>query len=146
MTTTVGDSKIARAPVASPARAERWRQWIAVPVSGFLTALRAPLRGAGAAPVDDGGSRFVPVRSAPSSSPWASPPPSLAALHAYTRGGEWVPGERAPVLEFLGKSYGYLIAIPVHAVAYAVLWVVERPTRLLLASVIWLALDWTATS
>ncbi len=141
MTATVGDGKVARAGVASPARAGLWWRRLVVALSGLLNTLGEPLRHPGVA--GDGGSRFVPVRKGPA--PWTTPPPSLDALHRYTSGGEWVPGERAPVLEFLGKAYGYLISIPVHAAAYAVLWLVARPTRLLLAVVIVAALRWTAS-
>lgn len=74
---------------------------------------------------------------------WSLAPPSVADLAAYTRSGHWVPGERAPVLEAIGKAYGYLVAIPVSAALYALAWVLQRPARLLLAVlllfVLWLA-------
>lgn len=72
----------------------------------------------------------------------ATPPPSLAAMAAYTRAGNWVPGERHPWLEAAGKAYGYLVALPVSAALYAVSLVFQRPGRLALASfvltVVWL--------
>lgn len=61
---------------------------------------------------------------------WTATPPSLAALAAYTAAGDWVPGEQHPVLEFFGKVYGYALALPVTAAAYAALWLLARPLRL----------------
>lgn len=102
---------------------------VAVTLRAWWAALTAPLAGGRDA-----------VRG---SSPWQAAPPSLASLATYTREGSWVPGERAPWLEILGKGYGYVISLPVHAAAYGVLWVLARPTRLLIACVLGAALRWT---
>lgn len=67
---------------------------------------------------------------------WTAQPPSLADLAAYTRAGAWVPGERAPLLEALGKVYGYVIAIGSSVVLYTLAWVIQRPTRLTLTLVL----------
>jgi len=73
---------------------------------------------------------------------WAESPASIADLLAYTKAGDWVPGEQAPVLEFLGKVYGYLVAVPTSIALYAVAWLLQRPGRLALACfvalVVWL--------
>jgi len=73
---------------------------------------------------------------------WSESPASIAELVAYTAAGDWVPGERAPVLEFLGKAYGYLVAVPVSIALYAVAWLLQRPGRFALACfvglVVWL--------
>lgn len=63
-------------------------------------------------------------------------PSSIAALLAYTRAGGWVPGERPDWVEWPGKAYGYVVAVPVTAALYAVAAVVARPSRLLLAGVV----------
>lgn len=73
-----------------------------------------------------------------------TPPPSLADLAAYTRAGEWVPGERHPWLEAAGKAYGYLVALPVSAALYAISLLIQRPGRLALASFV-LAVVWLTT-
>ena len=76
------------------------------------------------------------------SSIWSESPASIADLVAYTAAGDWVPGEQAPVLEFLGKAYGYLVAVPVSVALYAVAWLLQRPGRFalacLVALVVWL--------
>jgi len=73
---------------------------------------------------------------------WATHPPSLAELWEYTRTGGWMPGDRAPILEFLGRVYG-LAALTFTAVTYGYLFVLQRPPRVFLAigaiAVTWLA-------
>jgi hypothetical protein len=63
---------------------------------------------------------------------WAETPASVRACLDYTRAGGWMPGDRAPWLEWLGKGYGYGIAVPATVVGFAALWVVQKPTRLFL--------------
>ncbi len=65
--------------------------------------------------------------------PWTAQPPSLEALVEYTRAGGWVPGEHPEWVEAPGKVYGYLVALPVTAVLYALALIVQRPSRLVLA-------------
>lgn len=69
-------------------------------------------------------------------------PPSLADLAAYTRAGDWIPGERHPWLEAAGKVYGYLVALPASAALYAISLIMQRPGRLVLTAfvltVVWL--------
>lgn len=77
-----------------------------------------------------------PARVRRPSELWSTPPTSVADLLAYTRSGAWVPGERAPVLEAAGKAYGYLVAVPVSVLLYAVAWLLQRPGRLLLGAVV----------
>lgn len=99
-----------------------------------LVATLGSWRGALVAPFAGAGERAAGL------SPWAAPPPSLAELHRYVADGEWVPGDRAPILEFLGRAFGFLVVLPVHAVAYGALWVLARPTRLGIAAVLGFAL------
>lgn len=63
---------------------------------------------------------------------WAETPASVRACLDYTREGGWMPGDRAPWLEFLGKAYGYCIAVPCTVAGFAALWVVQKPSRLFL--------------
>ncbi|MFC5992920.1 hypothetical protein ACFQE5_01695 [Pseudonocardia hispaniensis] len=100
----------------------------------LVQALVAPLTES-RKPVEPGETIKVKQRST-----WNQAPPSLAALASYTAAGEWVPGEQAPVLEFMGKVYGYGVAIPVSIALYAVAWVLQRPSRLLLFAVLALVL------
>ena len=69
-------------------------------------------------------------------------PPAVIELIGYTRAGDWVPGDQAPFLEFLGKAYGWLIAVPISLVLYSVAWLLQRPARLTLAvfiaAIVWL--------
>lgn len=71
-----------------------------------------------------------------------TPPPALAEIVAYTRSGAWVPGEQAPWLEFFGKAYGWLLAVPVSLCLYVVAWLLQRPARLAtataVAGIVWL--------
>jgi hypothetical protein len=71
-----------------------------------------------------------------------TPPPALAEIVAYTRSGAWVPGEQAPWLEFLGKAYGWVLAVPISLCLYVVAWLLQRPARVALASavggIVWL--------
>lgn len=63
---------------------------------------------------------------------WAEKPASVRDCLDYTREGGWMPGDRAPFLEWLGKGYGYGIAVPATALMDSVEWVVQKPTRLFL--------------
>jgi hypothetical protein len=100
-------------------------------------------------PVTERVKRLLPTRTSRSPAPratrssiWSESPASIADLVAYTAAGDWVLGEKAPVLEFLGKAYGYLVAVPVSVVLYAVAWLLQRPGRFalawLVALVVWL--------
>lgn len=67
---------------------------------------------------------------------YADAPASVADIVTYTRSGSWMPGQAAPVLEALGKAYGYAVAVPASLALYTVAWLVQRPARLGLAVVI----------
>ena len=67
---------------------------------------------------------------------WSESPASIKSLVEYTKAGDWVPGEQAEILEFFGKAYGYLIAVPVSAALYAIAWLLQRPGRFLLTCVV----------
>jgi hypothetical protein len=60
-------------------------------------------------------------------------PASIQELVAYTRDGDWVPGDQHQVLEALGRAYGYLIAIPVSFLLYGACWALQRPLRFVTA-------------
>lgn len=133
MTTTESDGKVARARGATSARVQPGaRRLLAclLPLAVTVRAWWAALTGFTAGT----GSGVAGL------SPWTSPPPSLAELYEYVDSGDWVPGERAPVLEFLGRAFGFAVVIPVHALAYGLLWVLARPTRVFIAAVLGLAL------
>lgn len=70
-------------------------------------------------------------------------PVSLADVVAYTQEGGWVPGDQPEALEIAGRIYGYLVAVPVTAAAYALAWLVQHPLRLVIALVIGVVL-WVA--
>lgn len=65
-----------------------------------------------------------------------TPPPALAEIVAYTKSGAWVPGERAPWLEFLGKTYGWALAVPISVALYVVAWLLQRPARVAITAVV----------
>ena len=69
-------------------------------------------------------------------------PATVHQVWKYTRAGGWVPGKRARRIEFFGKLYGYLIAVPVTALAFIALWFVQRPTRVVFGVILWFALGW----
>jgi len=59
---------------------------------------------------------------------WSQPRPSLSQLAAYAWRGSWT-GEDT-TSRTLGRVYAALVSIPLHALAYVVLWLIERPARL----------------
>lgn len=71
-------------------------------------------------------------------------PASIAALRGYIHSAAWVPGE-VPVLEALGRLYGYTVALPASAVLYALAWLLQRPGRALLTTVVVTVVWFTAT-
>ncbi len=79
-----------------------------------------------------------------SCSPYADRPASIRDVVDYTRAGGWVPGEHPLWVEAPGYLYGALVAVPVTVALYAVAWVLQRPSRLILACfVAWLlAVAW----
>lgn len=79
-------------------------------------------------------------------SPWRDRPASLAEIEAHTRAGGWVPGDHPFWVELPGWVYGYCFALPLSAASYALLWVLQRPSRLLItlfiATLLWLSLTY----
>lgn len=71
-------------------------------------------------------------------------PASIAALRGYIHSAAWVPGD-VPLLELLGRLYGYLVALPVSAVLYALAWLLQRPGRALLTAIVVVIVWFTAT-
>jgi len=69
-------------------------------------------------------------------------PATVKQVWDYTRKGGWIPGDRAQWLEWIGKIYGYLIAVPLTAVLFIGLWFAQRPTRLALGVILWFAARW----
>lgn len=73
-------------------------------------------------------------------SPYADRPASIRDVVDYTRQGGWVPGEHPWWVEAPGYAYGALVAIPVTVALYAIAWVLQRPSRLILACLVALLL------
>jgi hypothetical protein len=71
-------------------------------------------------------------------------PASIAALRGYVHSAAWVPGD-VPVLELLGRIYGYTVALPVSAVLYALAWLLQRPGRAVLTAIVVVIVWFTAT-
>jgi hypothetical protein len=66
-----------------------------------------------------------------SCAPYTDRPPSLADVVAYVRRGGFVPGTHPWWVEAPSYAYGALVAVPATALGYGVIWIVQRPTRLL---------------
>jgi hypothetical protein len=83
------------------------------------------------------------TRYAATEDAWDSTPSSPREVLEYTRAGDWVPGEKAAWLEALGKAYGYVIALPGTVAGLALVWTVQRPTRVgavgLIVGLAWLS-------
>ena len=69
--------------------------------------------------------------------PGRETPAPVRDLLVRTESRDWVPGEHAPILEWTGVAYAWLVAIPGTALLFALAWIVQRPTRFGCA---WLAL------
>lgn len=65
---------------------------------------------------------------------WSDDRPSLRSLWLYAVYGQWT-GERTPA-RVAGVIDAVLITLPVTAVGYLLLWVVERPARRIVAAVL----------
>jgi len=89
-----------------------------------------------------GSAKNLATRDVRRVSPFHAPPPSLDELLRYTKSGAWVPGEQSAWLEGLGKAYGYGVSLPTSAVLYSIAWLLQRPSRLVLAiavvGIVWL--------
>lgn len=60
---------------------------------------------------------------------WANAQPaSVRQLVRYIHSAAWVPGD-SPLLEILGRGFGYLFAIPWSLACYALAWLGQRPAR-----------------
>jgi hypothetical protein len=66
-----------------------------------------------------------------SCAPYTDRPPALADVVAYVRAGGFVPGKHPWWVEAPGYVYGALVAVPATALGYSLMWIVQRPTRLL---------------
>lgn len=71
-------------------------------------------------------------------------PASPRELRGYIHSAAWVPGD-VPVLEALGRIYGYLFALPVSLALYAIAWLLQRPGRALVTALITVIVWFTAT-
>lgn len=71
-------------------------------------------------------------------------PASPRDLRGYIHSAAWVPGD-VPVLEALGRIYGYLVALPVSLALYAIAWLLQRPGRALLAATVTTIVWFTAS-
>jgi len=59
---------------------------------------------------------------------WSQPRPSLSQLTSYAWHGPWTGQDTHS--RWMGRTYAAVVSIPAHALAYVVLWLVERPARL----------------
>jgi hypothetical protein len=65
---------------------------------------------------------------------WSDDRPGLRKLWLYAAYGRWTRGDG--VARFLGSAYAVFVALPFHAAVYLAAWIVERPGRLTVASVL----------
>src|SRR5262249_60292002 len=86
-----------------------------------------------ATPAPASGGLATALGRALSCAPYSGRPAAIKAVVEYTRAGGWVPGDHPWWVEAAGYVYGAVIAIPVTTILYTISWLVQRPTRLLLA-------------
>lgn len=125
----------------------------AVPSRAHTPARVAPTRigavskrvGSSTTAAASGVARFA-SRYAATDDAWAETPATIRACLDYTREGGWMPGDKAPWLEALGKAYGYVVAVPCTVAGFAAVWTVQKPSRLFLVgfavTLLWLAAGW----
>ncbi|MFC5268486.1 hypothetical protein ACFPJ1_40810 [Kribbella qitaiheensis] len=65
---------------------------------------------------------------------WSDDRPSLRKVWLYGVYGRWTHADG--FARFAGAAYATVIALPLHALAYTALWIVERPARLAVAAVL----------
>ncbi|WP_020393438.1 hypothetical protein [Kribbella catacumbae] len=65
---------------------------------------------------------------------WSDDRPSLKKLWYYATHGVWT-GEKTPA-RMLAVMYAFGLAIPLTALGYYLLWLVERPARLIIAATV----------
>lgn len=65
---------------------------------------------------------------------WSDDRPSLRKLWLYSVYGRWTRADG--VVRVLGALYATVISMPVHAATYLGLWIVERPSRFLVAATV----------
>jgi hypothetical protein len=66
---------------------------------------------------------------------WDGPAPA-ADVYAYTKSGAWLRGDRNDFLEWLGKLYGYGVALPLTLVLGFLAWCIQRFHRVLALGVV----------
>lgn len=86
-----------------------------------------------------GASRLRGVFSPPEI--WSEKRPSLRDVWLYAKSGPWA--AESGVWRALGKWYARVIALPTHAVGYYLLWILERPSRLFAAGLLYAVLTQT---
>lgn len=64
---------------------------------------------------------------------WHRRAPSVASVVARTKAGDWVKGDQHPAVEFPGRAWGYLVAVPLTAAGHFVIWVGQSATRTVIA-------------
>lgn len=70
-------------------------------------------------------------------------PASPRELRAYIHSAAWVPGD-VPLLEGLGRVYGYIVALPVSLALYTLAWLLQRPGRALVTAIVTTVVWFTA--
>lgn len=65
---------------------------------------------------------------------WSDKRPSLRDLWLYGVYGRWT--QATGPVRVAGALYATVVAFPFHAIGYSVLWIFERPARLLIAATI----------
>lgn len=80
---------------------------------------------------------------------WETPlaeqhPASPRELRGYIHSAAWVPGD-VPLLEGLGRIYGYLVALPASLSLYTLAWLLQRPGRALVTAIVTVIVWFTAS-
>lgn len=87
--------------------------------------------------VDGWPARFLKRITPPE--PWRHRPVSLAALWRYATRGAWASKPTGPARR-IGQGYALLLAVPITFVTHYLAWIVARPSRLVVAVVLYLLL------
>lgn len=89
-----------------------------------------PVKSVSASAMDQAGHWLGQIREW---EPYTTQPRSLAQVVSHTRRGGWIPGAHPWWWELPGYVWGYGVAIPVTAVSYALLTLVQFPAWLFAA-------------
>lgn len=62
---------------------------------------------------------------------WSERRPSLREVWLYAKYGPWT--SEYGFVRWMGRAYAWSVALPLHTAGYYLLWIVQRPTRLVTA-------------